>query len=236
MSLIDDSLAIMMKSGGSDVSVVSLSVNENGTYTAPSGMAYSPVVVDTGIYTGTTAPASTLGKNGDYYYQRGAGLDALILKNGTNYGRSSNIWLGFDFTIANPITITKIKTRLVNPTSIIYRIGTSNELLYESDTIEGLAGENEITLPEPVQLSVNVTYTAYVILGTNNGCYYAIQNVIGTGKGIVFNNGRYGENPSGTRPQNADTSNTYAVDFEYETGDAYIKSEYRKKSGSWVEL
>lgn len=31
--------------GGSDVSVVSLSVNENGTYTAPSGTAYSPVTV-----------------------------------------------------------------------------------------------------------------------------------------------------------------------------------------------
>lgn len=32
--------------GGSDVSVVSLSVDENGTYTAPSGTAYSPVVVN----------------------------------------------------------------------------------------------------------------------------------------------------------------------------------------------
>lgn len=32
--------------GGSDVSVVSLSVDENGTYTAPSGTAYSPVTVN----------------------------------------------------------------------------------------------------------------------------------------------------------------------------------------------
>lgn len=32
--------------GGSDVSVVSLSVTENGTYTAPSGTAYSPVTVN----------------------------------------------------------------------------------------------------------------------------------------------------------------------------------------------
>ena len=234
MNIIADSLSMMMESN----SLGTKTITQDGTYNASSDNldGYSSVTVDTGIYTGTTAPASTLGKNGDYYYQRSNALDALILKNGTNYGRSSNLWLGFDFTIANPITITKIKTILSNPTSIIYRIGTSNELLYESDTIEGLAGENEITLPEPVQLSANVTYTAYVVLGTNNGCYYAIQNVIGTGKGIVFNNGRYGENPSGTRPQNADTSNTYAVDFEYETGDAYIKSEYRKKSGSWVEL
>jgi hypothetical protein len=36
----------MKSGGGSDVSVVSLSVNENGTYTAPSGTAYSPVVVN----------------------------------------------------------------------------------------------------------------------------------------------------------------------------------------------
>jgi hypothetical protein len=32
--------------GGADVSVISLSVNENGTYTAPSGTAYSPVIVN----------------------------------------------------------------------------------------------------------------------------------------------------------------------------------------------
>lgn len=32
--------------GGSDVSVVSLSVDENGTYTAPSGTAYTPVTVN----------------------------------------------------------------------------------------------------------------------------------------------------------------------------------------------
>ena len=35
--------------GGSDVSVVSLSVDDNGTYTAPSGTAYSPVSVNVPI-------------------------------------------------------------------------------------------------------------------------------------------------------------------------------------------
>lgn len=234
MNIIADSLSMMMESD--DIEPTALTVNENGTYTAPSGTAYSPVVVDTGIYTGATAPASTLGKNGDYYYQRSNVLDALILRDDATYRQSLFTWIGFDFTTTKTITITKIKTRLLNPTSIIYRIGTSNELLYESDTIEGVAGENEITLPEPVQLSANVTYTVYVILGTNNGYYYSILNVIGTGKEIIYNNGRYGENPSGTRPQSADTSDTYAIDFEYETGDTYIKSEYRKKSGSWVQL
>lgn len=37
-----------MGGGGSSVTVESLSVTENGTYTAPTGKAYSPVTVDVG--------------------------------------------------------------------------------------------------------------------------------------------------------------------------------------------
>ncbi|MBR4544311.1 MAG: hypothetical protein IKO53_08920 [Lachnospiraceae bacterium] len=214
------------------------SIIDNGTYTASTDNldGYSSVTVDTGIYTGATTPASTLGKDGDYYYQRTNDFGALILKDDVTYRSSSTTWIGFDFTTTKSISITKIKTRLSNPTSIIYRIATENEILYESDTIEGIAGENEITLATPLQLAANVTYTAYVILGTNYGYYYGISDVIGTGKTIVYNNGRYGENSSGTRPYKADVSYGYAVDFEYETDDAYIISEYHKKSGSWVEL
>ena len=232
----DDCPFKKLAKGGEEIEVTALNVTENGTYTAPSGTAYSPVVVDTGIYTGATTPASTLGKDGDYYYQRTNDFGALILKDDVTYRSSSTTWIGFDFTTTKSISITKIKTRLSNPTSIIYRIATENEILYESDTIEGIAGENEITLATPLRLAANVAYTAYVILGTNYGYYYGISDVIGTGKTIVYNNGRYGENSSGTRPYKADASYGYAVDFEYKTDDAYIISEYRKKSGSWVEL
>jgi len=41
------------ESGGSDISVVSLSVYDNGTYTAPSGKAYSPITVAVSPNVGT---------------------------------------------------------------------------------------------------------------------------------------------------------------------------------------
>lgn len=40
--------------GGGDVSVVSLTVTDNGVYTAPSGKAYSPVTVSIPTATGVT--------------------------------------------------------------------------------------------------------------------------------------------------------------------------------------
>ena len=50
---------------GSDVSVVSLSVNDNGTYTAPSGTAYSPVVVNVSDIPSVIEPLS-ITQNGTY--------------------------------------------------------------------------------------------------------------------------------------------------------------------------
>ena len=51
--------------GGSDVSVVSLSVGENGTYTAPSGTAYSPVTVNVSDIP-AVIESITINENGTY--------------------------------------------------------------------------------------------------------------------------------------------------------------------------
>lgn len=65
---------LLKSAGGSGVEVVALDVNENGTYTAPQGQAYSPVVVDvqpdleektvTITENGTTTILPTEGKDG----------------------------------------------------------------------------------------------------------------------------------------------------------------------------
>lgn len=44
MNIIADSLSMMMESN--DIEPTALSVTQNGTYTAPSGTAYNPVVVN----------------------------------------------------------------------------------------------------------------------------------------------------------------------------------------------
>lgn len=58
------------------VDVQPLSVTANGTYTAPSGVAYSPVSVSVSVeasnfYTGTGTPASTFGSVGDFFFVTG---------------------------------------------------------------------------------------------------------------------------------------------------------------------
>lgn len=62
--------------GGSDIDVKPLSVTENGTYTAPSGEAYSPVVVDVeGIVPTGTFPIS---ENGQYDITQYASVDVTV--------------------------------------------------------------------------------------------------------------------------------------------------------------
>lgn len=60
MNIIADSLSMMMESD--DIEPTALTVNENGTYTAPSGTAYSPVVVAVSPNVGT----KTITQDGTY--------------------------------------------------------------------------------------------------------------------------------------------------------------------------
>lgn len=62
--------------GGSSIDVQPLSVTENGTYTAPEGVAYSPVTVNVSVavssfYTGSGTPAASLGSVGDFFFVTG---------------------------------------------------------------------------------------------------------------------------------------------------------------------
>ena len=59
---------------GGDVDVEALSVTQNGTYTAPTGKAYSPVTVNVSggggsgnILSGVDVPSAAVGSNGDIY-------------------------------------------------------------------------------------------------------------------------------------------------------------------------
>lgn len=66
---------VVAKSGGS-IDVQPLSITSNGTYTAPDGVAYSPVTVNvastaSNFYTGTGTPASTFGSVGDFFFVTG---------------------------------------------------------------------------------------------------------------------------------------------------------------------
>lgn len=58
------------------VDVQPLSVTTNGTYTAPTGTAYSPVSVSVSVeasdfYTGTGTPAASFGSVGDFFFVTG---------------------------------------------------------------------------------------------------------------------------------------------------------------------
>lgn len=73
--------AILAIPTGGDVDVEALSVTANGTYTAPTGKAYSPVTVNvsggggTAILSGKAEPTASVGSNGDIYLQYVDGID-----------------------------------------------------------------------------------------------------------------------------------------------------------------
>lgn len=189
--------------------------------------------LDFHTHVGTTDPVSSLGENGDYYYKRQSQFTAYELE-APNFGTSSNTWIGFDFTLSEAISITKMSTYLTGSTNFKFCIGTENTVVYESSEINGVSGVNELTLSTPVELSANTTYTAYIIMDENKGQYFSQSKMVNFGKAFTFVCGRYG---AGTyRPANTDSSDSYRVNFDYTTADEYVMKEYRKKSGAWVQL
>ena len=259
MNIIADSLSMMMESN--DTEPTALSVTQNGTYTAPSGTAYTPVTVsvspnvgtksihdngtytassdnldgyssvtvDTGIYVGTTTPASALGKNGDYYYQRtntGYGI-----KNHHTLSSSQQTTLGYEFIPKQDIMLTGLRGYLFSTgASFTVSIGTLSEILYTTESsTSSVGGWNDVMLDEPIKLNANQHYVV-MVSSSLKGRYVSVADTTISDL-IIAVGGRYG-----TYPGTSDTDNLYLADIIFESDIYTVDKQYIKKSGSWVEL
>lgn len=221
-----------------------LTVTKNGTYTAiPSSgtYGYSPIVVDTGIYTGTSNPSSDLGKNGDYYYKlSNSGFSLFKTLNPTSYLLSSSVSIGASFVVYSDISVKKIKSVFSKATNAKYYIIdlSDDTVLYESDTIQiSSSGLYEHTLSEPLNLGSGY-YIVWCDSDETANTYNYVQNISTRNSDIclVVSSAAFLSSYSNKANPQEVVNNIYLLDIEYDT-DAYINTaQYQKQNSTWIPL
>ena len=213
------------------------SITENGIYTASSDNldGYSSVTVDTGIYTGTTTPASALGKDGDYYYLRHPNIINGIDSGSSSGSASSQLNLGYEFTLSESVNVVAIRVYVRangHPTKgYLIDIDNDSAVLVQTDEISSEYGWNTIRLSAPITLQANHKYAVLTSMQDSYGTYRGVSSVTPT-QGLTVTRGCYGNIAS----LSFDNSNIYLADIGIDTGDFLISNEYRKKNGSWVQI
>lgn len=214
-----------------------LTVNQNGVYTAnPNNgtYGYSPVTVDTGVYTGATAPDNSIGKDGDYYYQISKIRYGMKSVN-YNYLTSSPMRiLANEFYVTSPFKLTGIRINLIAAVNVKYYVlDNTKTVIYESDSIQGAVGWNEHTLTTPITLVANQHY----IIAANvqdKGTYTHNDYTTWNTEYVIFVRDLYSasDNIGGL----VNDSVTCMVDPVLETDVEYVIAEYMKDNDAWVSI
>lgn len=227
-----DNDAWVSLSGAPKMILSTLNATDNGTYNAPTGTAYSSVSVDTGIYTGTDTPASTLGKDGDYYYR--VTDEHSALKDGTTFSSNSiNKFIGFDFEPLVTLHPKILKSYNSNSVTGKFIIRTSSNVIYDSGELTLESGWNSHTVTDGIELVPGTRYILAIEMNATCGRYRSISST-SYSKYIGFKCGRWGSTDYSS--SSTDSSDTYSVDMDFETDTERVAAEYIKDNDAWVSI
>ena len=220
--------------------IVSSFVKVNGAWQSLVGSDVDDVT-DSGMYTGINAPPpSSLGSDGDYYYQR-SNLQRSIQSVTTSAPEGSQTTAyGNEFTVTEPVTVKSLFAKTVDGRTGKIQLGTTSEILVETESVTFPANEwVEVALQSPIQLTPGTNYLVKVNVNNPGGYgriayfYYGSINVIFDSK-ISYVRARYGTSWPGT----TESPNRVLVGIAYPGGDGLyrIKKQFHKDSGSWSEI
>ena len=195
-----------------------------------------------GIYFGSNRPPeSSLGVNGEYYYQRDKSFRSIKSFSDVAGGSSSKA-SGIEFTVSQNTTITHLCGLTTENRTGKLQIGTTSEILAEIENVTFPAGEwVEIELDSPIQLVPNIHYVVRAIadsIFSTGGIAYARSAAYVTYSEIVTNvQGRY-SNDASVWPGTADQNSGCLVCVRYLSSDGLYKinSQFYKSSGAWSEI
>lgn len=217
--------------------IVASFVKVNGAWQALVGSDVDDVA-DSGMYTGTEAPPpSSLGSDGDYYYQRD-NLRWSIQSVHSSIGGSNTQAYGNEFTVTGPVTVQSLFAMTVEDRTGKLQIGTTSQILAETESVTFPANKwVEVQLQSPIQLA---TGTNYVVKADINTSGYGRVGWVYNSAGLTFDSkfsyirARYGK----TWPGTAESINCVLVGFGYTESDGLyrIKKQFHKSSGSWSEI
>jgi hypothetical protein len=214
-----------------------LTVDHNGVYTAnPNNgtYGYSPVTVDTGVYTGATAPDDSIGKDGDHYYQISKTRYGMKSVDNTYLTSSPMRILANEFYVTGPFKLTGIRIHLTTAVNVKYYVlNLDKSIIYESETIQGTTDWNEHTLTTPVTLVANQHY----IIAANvqdKGTYTQNAYTTWNTEYVIFVQDWYSQTDSisGLRTDTV----TCMVDPVLETDNEHVIAEYMKDNDTWVSI
>lgn len=216
-----------------------LTANQNGVYTADPNngtYGYSPVTVDTGVYTGVTAPDNSLGKDGDYYYKI-TDLKTSISFNKGARQNSITYRLGHAFYVDEPIMIYGFSGyyRHANDNIKFLLLDDQANIIYESTTVTSVADEwNNLVIDTPISIEANKIYWVMMDMPSDYGCYvnYDSSNVWSNFNNIHIEKGIYYQNNS----YSDDNYNIYMATVLVKQSYYNISNEYVKNNNAWILL
>ena len=212
-----------------------LTVDHNGVYTATPNngtYGYSPVTVDTGVYTGATAPDNSIGKDGDHYYR--VTNEQSALKDGTTFSSNSiNKFIGFDFEPLVTLRPKVLKSYNSNSVTGKFIIRTSSDVIYDSGELTLESGWNNHTVTDEIELIAGTRYILAIEMSDTCGKYRSISST-SYSKYIGFKCGRWGSTDYAL--SYTDSSDTYSVDMDFETDIARVVAEYIKDNDAWITI
>jgi len=212
-----------------------LTVTQNGTYT-PSGttIGYGSVTVNVvggNAYASTDPPTSSVGENGNYYFE----LNDLVTINGLQSEPSANAsaaTAGWEFTANENLIILGARA---------YARSSYTGTIKLANSTGTVLAEKSVSLVTNTWVSVMfdtpVTLTAgsnYIIMLFGNSSTLRYQTNPTVTSQITYVRGRYG-----SLPGNSESGTAYSVDIliQGDQNPPYpLKTQYYKTGGVWVQV
>lgn len=239
-------MAVILKYQGAQIGTI----NESGTKSLTTAGKYCESDIDVEYIAGdfermkfgvNRPPDSSLGSNGDYYYQRDKSIRS-IKSHGSSLSGGSSIAYGIEFYVTQDVTVTHLCAITTETRVGKLQIGTMSEILAEIENVSFPANTwVEIELSTPIQLTAE---THYVVRANMDSVYstgkiaYAQGSSQVTYQSIVkYVQGRY-TNDGSVWPGTAESSSGCLSCLKYLSSDELYKihNQFYKTAGTWVEI
>lgn len=214
-------------------------IAENGTYDTTENNEVTINVQgggggSSGVYVGTTAPDSSIGSNGEYYYQRIR--EKVIFNEFTKDSTSSQKGYGYEFTSAKHCVLKNFRFRCdADGRDVKIVIGTTSEVEAESSYVQSVNGEFVLTDLAAFEVEANVNYVVKAVTENSSGLIIAYGKFSIADNTITRVRNVYGASYPGSQ-ESPKYNNYIAVIFDVEDTVYHVEKEYYKSNGQWSEI
>ena len=177
-------------------------------------------------YCGSSAPTSSDGENGDYWFELLSGGTGI--KSGSLTGKANTGIAGWEFTASEAAKVIGLRAYARSSYTGTIKFGTLNGVLVEK-SVDVVANQwASVSLDAPINLTPGEHYIV-MFFGTASTLSYNGASSLTFNSSIAFVNGRYGGYPGST-----ESGNVYSADVVIEGAKPWpFVAQYYKENGTW---